>query len=929
MKFLLFLERIDNTMKKVHVIPHTHWDREWYFTTSRSKIYLMKDMKDILEVLENNKEMKFLLDAQASLLDDYLKWNPSDEDRIRRLVLKKQLAIGPWYTQSDLMLISGESIARNLYYGIKRCEDFGDYMKVGYVPDSFGQSGNMPQIYNEFGIKDTIFMRGINDENAPKSDLTWKGDDGSEVFAVQFLKGGYYAGNFIPEEEPLSSKFWDSMVLKGIGATASTNNLYVPNGMDQMPIRKNLSEILKKRNKEDKENTYFISSAEEYIKAVKEENPELVTIEGELTVGKHQRVHKTIYSSRSDIKVKMTEIQNYITNVAEPLCLMVSEYGVEYPHKVFEEVWKLLFENAAHDSAGSCVSDKVNKDIYHRYFEAEEILTNIVELYSRLLAMAIDTDHDSLYLTCINTLPFERKESIHCHVIVPDENFVIKDLKGNEIPYTIVSEKTSAEHIVSNYFPLNPSARYKKWDKLVELDLVLYLENISPFGYEVLKIETVENASTNYLMTTCDILENEYYKIQINENGSLTVTEKASGKVYENQAVLMENGDDGDSFNYSPAKNDMLIYSTDFIPTIKVYGSELIQKAEVSYKMIVPADLEERVKGKAEVEMPVRIEVGLRKGSSVIDFNIIVDNKGKSHRLSILFDSKLSTSFNYADQQFGCIRRDNVHKEDMKQYNEALEASNINKIKGSHNLADEIYNGDKKKVAWHEVPISIEPTQSYVSLSNDGHTLALIPKGVREYEIMGEEGNLIRLTLFRTYSTMGKSNLLYRPGRASGETRIPTPEAELLKEIEFSLGAIYTSKPFNESNVGTIAKEYNTPVQIYEFSEVFNSRVNFVLPYPDYKLPEANWIFKSKKNLCLSAIKKAEDKDGAIIRLYNGLYKEAQDDILTFNKEIKYAAKMNLKEEIIEEIHVKDKHNIEINDLGHCKLCTIYIELKD
>ena len=43
------------------------------------------------------------------------------------------------------------------------------------------------------------------------------------------------------------------------------------------------------------------------------------------------------------------------------------------------------------------------------------------------------------------------------------------------------------------------------------------------------------------------------------------------------------------------------------------------------------------------------------------------------------------------------------------------------------------------------------------------------PQGVREYEIIGEQGNQIRLTLFRTYGFMGKENLVYRPGRASGE----------------------------------------------------------------------------------------------------------------------------------------------------------------
>ena len=38
--------------RKIHVVPHSHWDREWYFTTSRSKVYLMKDLGDVLDTLE-------------------------------------------------------------------------------------------------------------------------------------------------------------------------------------------------------------------------------------------------------------------------------------------------------------------------------------------------------------------------------------------------------------------------------------------------------------------------------------------------------------------------------------------------------------------------------------------------------------------------------------------------------------------------------------------------------------------------------------------------------------------------------------------------------------------------------------------------------------------------------------------------------------
>ena len=89
-------------IQKIHMIPHSHWDREWYFTTARSKVYLMKDLKDVLVTLEGDPDFKyFMLDAQASLLEDYIKWQPQDKERITRLVKERRLIVGPWYTQSD------------------------------------------------------------------------------------------------------------------------------------------------------------------------------------------------------------------------------------------------------------------------------------------------------------------------------------------------------------------------------------------------------------------------------------------------------------------------------------------------------------------------------------------------------------------------------------------------------------------------------------------------------------------------------------------------------------------------------------------------------------------------------------------------------------------------------------------------------------
>lgn len=125
--------------KKVHVVPHMHWDREWYFTTEESRILLVNNMEEIMDMLENNPSYpNYVLDGQTAILEDYFAAKPENKERVKKLVKEGRLIIGPWYTQTDEMVVGGESITRNLLYGLKDCEEFGDAMMIGYLPDSFG-----------------------------------------------------------------------------------------------------------------------------------------------------------------------------------------------------------------------------------------------------------------------------------------------------------------------------------------------------------------------------------------------------------------------------------------------------------------------------------------------------------------------------------------------------------------------------------------------------------------------------------------------------------------------------------------------------------------------------------------------------------------------------------------------------------------------
>lgn len=901
--------------RKIHVIPHSHWDREWYFTTSRSKVYLMKDLGDVLNTLENDPEFKyFMVDAQGSLLDDYIKWRPQDKERISKLVNDGRLVIGPWYTQTDQLVISGESIVRNMYYGMKRCESFGKYMNVGYVPDSFGQSGNMPQIYRQFGIEDTLFWRGVSDDMVKHTNYNWRGDDGSVVFTTQ-IPFGYYIGGNIPEEPEENEEFWQKECLEKAGGRSATRHIYFPNGFDQAPVRTNLPQLVKERNEKDPENEYVISCIEDYIKDVKSENPELEEVQGELVIAKHMRIHKSIFSSRSDLKVMNTQIQNYVTNVMEPLLTISYNLGNEYPHEAVAEIWKLLFENAAHDSIGSCISDTANEDVYVRYKQARDIAVNLVELHSRLIATNVKNDADMTF-TAINTLPQKRKDTVIVKTYVPGGKFAIIDEKGNDVDYTIIKSRDLTDYVLSQTIMLDPSRKFYVPDQVLEVTMAIKANDVPALGYVQYSIDTQKDSHKE----TADkkVLENKYYTIEVEENGSLTIVDKANNVTYKNQGILVENGDDGDSFNYSPPRKDMEVFSNESKCTVKISGSDIYDQAEIHFDMVVPADLDERAEGKVSVTMLVDMTVALRKDSKVIDFNVKVDNKGLSHRLCVLFDSQIVSAFNYADQQFGLIKRPNYYEKEMKLYMESMN-NKTEKKAGIQELA----NWANDQSTWQEPPISIEPTQSYVSLTDGKTGIAVIPQGVREYEVLDD--SKIRLTLFRTYGFMGKENLIYRPGRASGERIIETPAAQLLKEMEFNFGFTSYAGDINDSDIDTLAKQYNTNLEVYTYAEFLNGRLIFSQREIEGQNAKIHSLFETEGNLVVSAVKKAEEDDGYIIRLYNGKDHKDLDDKIKFNFDIKEAYYTNLKEEKTEEIKVEN-NTISVKELSHCKFVTIWVK---
>ena len=888
-------------VKKVFVVPHTHWDREWFFTSDQAKVYLLKDLKDVLDHLEASGQYgSFLLDGQSSLIEDYLNWRPQERKRVEKLVKEKKLILGPWYTQTDQYLASGESIINNLRIGMKQSDELGGHMNIAYVPDSFGQESSMPQIYQQLGINDAVLYRGFSLDDTKQSEFTWQGEDGSEI-SVFRMACGYFIGGVVDETK--LAQLMTEEPFKTVVDQASTDNVLFPNGSDMAPLRFDLPEFIERLNQANKGKfTFEVASLEDYIAAVKEAKPELRLITGEQDCGKDMRVHKSISSSRADLKALNTKLQNYLANVVEPVLALGSYFGLPYPTKALEDLWKKMAKNAAHDSMGNCVSDRVNADIKARYQKAEDIATALVEVTLRQISTGVKNDGHPITLTVFNTLPVERGGVVSKRIYSPSRNFKIQDYNGQNIPFEITAVKDVTELITSSTIQLDPGQAIYLPEKVYQLDVNMQLASIPAFGYKQLSLVSEQDQEIDLpTRQTGTKIENEFYQISVNVDGSLDILDKLNNHLYRKQAILEENGDDGDSYNYSPAKQDLVSYSTAQPHRSQCIQNALSSKLIIDYDFSVPSDLAARAKGLTDVKMPTQMIVTLDQASKLIKFELNVDNRlPKSHRLCIDFDSEVVTNTSIADIQFGTIKRPLTKKQALKDWHQ-------------------------NQGAWQEKPISINTVQSFVAMSDDERGLALIPQGVREYECIGKDNATIRLTVFRTYGMLGKRDLLYRPGRASGDETVPTPEAELNQHLSFELAMTTMQTGYDQAALASEVKAFETPLQVYQYAEFLNGRLTF--PFNPVKRtadPELS-LFKTDDKLVISTVEQTEEGTGYQMRLYNPLFHPVGDKI-TFNKQPQVVQLVDLLGNKIADLQV-DNRTVVLPEIDHAKFMTVYFEL--
>lgn len=840
-------------VSRVHITPHMHWDREWYFTTEESRILLINNMEEILARLETDPEYRFyVLDGQTAVLEDYFAIKPENKDRVRALVQAGKLIIGPWYSQTDTMIVSGESIVRNLMYGMRDCLAFGEPMKIGYLPDSFSMSSQLPHIFNGFGITRTLFWRGCSERHGTdKTEFLWQSNDGSEVVA-QVLPLGYAIGKYLPEDEAGLRKRLESY-FPVLEKASVTQDILLPNGHDQMPLQQNIFAVMEKLREIYPQREFLMSRFEEVFERIEASRARLATLKGEFNDGKYMRVHRTISSTRMDIKIAHAEIENKIVNILEPLAAIAWSLGFEYHHGLLEKMWKEILKNHAHDSIGCCCSDKVHQEVMTRFILADDMAENLIRFYMRKIVdnmPAQTSSADGLIadkLTFFNLLPYARTEVINTTIRIRAQQFSLTDEAGQPVEYFIRAAREIDPGLVDRQI-----VHYGNYDPFMEYDIQLH-HPLPAMGYCTLQIHANQPGLQHQLTAKAEnLLENRYYRISLNADATLDIEDKQTGCRYQQVLQLEDGSDDGDEYDYSPSRQEWLLYSTSSAATTAIKHEAWQSTATLALRMALPANLHQRAERLTDGYLDVLCQITLAHDSRRIDIELELDNQAEDHRVRVLIPTPFASKTVLADNQFGCITRP----------------------------VDDPAMAHWEKEGWKEAPIPVWQLMNFAALHDEQHGLALFTEGLREFEIVGEQRNTFALTLFRSVGVLGKEALLLRPGRPSG-IKLPTPDSQMRGKLHCRFSLFSFAGDPHQAGVMQQARAYVTPVRCYNKIPFDAMKLNLAavqtpLHFSLLSMPPSGPV--------LSVLKKAEDAEALIIRVYNPSEERALGGQLTLDK---------------------------------------------
>ncbi len=806
-----------------HLVPHTHWDREWYRPFQSFRMQLVDLVDRVLDMLEAEPDFAFTLDGQLATIDDYLEIRPEQEERIRGHVRSGRLAIGPWQILMDEFLVSGETLVRNLEHGWRRAEDFGAPMQAGYLPDMFGHVAQMPQLLRRAGLADAVVWRGVPSP-VTHHRFRWESSDGSFVRA-EYLAEGY--GNAlslfaVPERLDAAAERFGEWARPWFG----NEPLLAMYGTDHTAPVQDLAGLVSRMNEVHEASHVRISTLQQYLDDAPPLGPDDPCWRGEMRSGWRANVLMGVASARIDIKQAAGRAETLLERYAEPLTALHVVPGA-WPAPFLDLAWSKVIQNSAHDSICGCSIDPVVDQVLVRFAEAEQIATSL----ARRAASAVAVEIPRGAMTVLNPSPVPRAGLVEAELAVPDDwqavalelsdgsrvgtqelsrkepmlldievrgdqvdelfrRFHTREIfdhawngyriDGRTVTFEVDTEPDpvwlDVDELRSQVLAAMRAAPDEMWRARIVARARRTLAAsvpVPPLGWTA--VRPVEGATPveDGVTVARDgrTMSNGLLMVSVDDDGTLRL-ETSNGVTTAGVGRIVDGGEYGDSYNYGPPTEDRLVdgpASTDVRADLPgpVRGRLRITRT-YDWPLGVRADGSAR--SDETVRTEVVTEVELRAGEPFARIAISFDNRSDDHRVRVHVPLPRAADHASAEGQFGVVDR-----------------------------------GAEAEGGYHEEPLATFPAHGWV----DAGGMAVLLDHLTEYEVT-DAGRELAITVLRSTGLISRNDNPYRQDPAGPQIAIPNAQMRGRWRMTFAL--FLHAGNWLEGGVPAVAEVYRHPL---------------------------------------------------------------------------------------------------------------------
>ncbi|WP_422742210.1 hypothetical protein ACN27B_28290 [Micromonospora sp. WMMD754] len=745
----------------VHVVSHTHWDREWYRPMESFRARLAELVARVCDQLDAGELRRFHLDGQTVTALDALAVRPDLADRIRAHAAAGRLHVGPWHVLADNQLVSGENLVRNLLAARRVAADLGlTLADVGYCPDAFGHPADLPRVLRGFGLDTALVWRGAPPHLAR---FRWRAPDGSEVLAVN---QGYYEPEVLWDAASAADRlaaFRDRQA----GRDADGPYLLL-NGGDHLaprPLPAGLAD-----------GAAVESTLAGYFAAIRDAVPAERVVTGEL---RHPGDWLTFVlagtlSTRLYLKQANAAAETLLEAWAEPLTVRA---GRAHAVGLLRHAWDELLQNAPHDSICGCSVDEVHRENEVRFDRARQAGEHLVE--RALLDLGLDTrlagdpvtEAAALVVVNPHAAPVTGPVVVDVHTAPGHTLAGLVDADGAPVPFEL--RETEPTPLFCADLDILPDTR----DTLRHR--VAFVADAPAGGWTGYTATVVPGAPAavpagvpGRSVTRGD------WTLTVAEDASFTLTDSATGRTLPGLGRLVDVGDAGDTYTYDPPRRDETV--TPVVREAWVHDGPAASRLVVRADLDVPAGLtaDRSARSTERVVLSLTVTATLWAGVPELDWRLEFDNTADDHRLQAHFPTDAPATDWTADAHFSLLTR-------------PLKAA----------------LGPLPEQRGYEADAGVAPVRSLATLPG----LAVLAPGLPEVQGIAGERPSLAVTVLRAVGWLSRPDL--RARTAGAGPQLPTPEAQCRRRITAAIGVRLDD---GESTVTTAAAHRRAPLRAWQ-----------------------------------------------------------------------------------------------------------------